>query len=568
MGGHAVRISRPLVLLALAVCLGACRSDGPGLRIERLPVSPAHPLAAPAGWLGAYGDAVAALASQAGAVMEAADPAATAVAVRQGRARFALTASGEAAGLAAQPFDAVPLALVVPLTFPVEELSAAQARDIAAGRLRDWKQAGGPAAPITLSLSRPDDDPGMVRRALGDDAAPRVEDVSARPGSAPLWLERWTGPTLGRKALRVDGRLPGDGGYPLVDRRVLAGREADGRVIEAMSSALRAELERRRPPEITLDAVGDIMLGRGVGALIGERGAAYPFAAVRPLLAAADLRFGNLELPLTERGVAADKDYVFRAPPGAVAALSAAGFTVLSLANNHALDYGPDGMLDTIAALDRAGIAHAGAGHTPEEAHRPALLAVKGVRLALLAYVNVPDDSITGFQARGTAAAAGRPGVAWGTAEAVRRDVAAAKGQADVVIVSLHSGFEYTASPNAVQRELAHAAVEAGAALVLGGHPHVLQGVEFYRGAPIIYSLGNFVFDLDDADRRQPGLPSVLTVIFRVTITPRGVTGVRFIPAIIDAREGRPLPVSGVEARPVLQRLYRLTEALAPITSP
>jgi poly-gamma-glutamate synthesis protein (capsule biosynthesis protein) len=226
------------------------------------------------------------------------------------------------------------------------------------------------------------------------------------------------------------------------------------------------------------------------------------------------------------------------------------------------MDYGADGLLDTIAALDRAGIAHAGAGPSPEAAHAPAIVTVKGIRIAVLAYVNVPDDSVSGFVARSMAAAPGKPGVAWGTADAVRRDVQAAKQEADVVIVSMHSGYEYTAAANDIQQELAHAAIDAGAALVLGGHPHVLQGVEFYHDAPIIYSLGNFIFDLDDDDRRQPGLPSVLSVIFRVTLTAKGVRAVRFLPAVIDPKDARPKPVEGADARPVLERLYRLTDAL------
>jgi poly-gamma-glutamate synthesis protein (capsule biosynthesis protein) len=293
-----------------------------------------------------------------------------------------------------------------------------------------------------------------------------------------------------------------------------------------------------------------------------ERGHAFPFEHVRRLMAGSDIRFGNLELPLTERVAATYKDYVFRAPPSSVDALTGAGFNVLSLANNHALDYGSEGLLDTLATLERAGIAGVGAGRSAEEARRPAVLTVKGVRVAFLAYTNTPNDSISGWNAAADEAGAERPGVAWGRAEDIRRDVAAARAGADVVIVSLHSGFEYTATPNPRQRELARASVDAGAALVLGGHPHVLQGVEFYRGAPIIYSLGNFVFDLDDDDRRQPGLPSVLTTIFRVTLTKQGVTSVRFLPAVIDQREGRPTPVSGDAATPVLARLYRLTDGL------
>jgi poly-gamma-glutamate synthesis protein (capsule biosynthesis protein) len=160
------------------------------------------------------------------------------------------------------------------------------------------------------------------------------------------------------------------------------------------------------------------------------------------------------------------------------------------------------------------------------------------------------------------------PGVAWGTPEAIRRDVTAAKANADLVVVAIHAGWEYLNPPNPVQQALAHAAVEAGAALVLGAHPHVLQGIELYRGVPVVYSLGNFVFDLDDDDRRTPGMPSVLTGVLRIRLARDGVRGLEFLPAIIDARDGRPVPVNGAEARRVYDRLYSLTDGLSPASGP
>ncbi|MDQ6740937.1 MAG: CapA family protein, partial [Actinomycetota bacterium] len=164
--------------------------------------------------------------------------------------------------------------------------------------------------------------------------------------------------------------------------------------------------------------------------------------------------------------------------------------------------------------------------------------------------------------ARSLEAGAGRPGVAWGTPDAISRDVASARLRADLVVVALHAGFEYIDSPNSIQKDLAHAAIDAGAALVLGAHPHVLQGIEYYHGGVIAYSLGNFVFDLDDSDRSHLGLPSVLTCILRVTLDAHGVTGLQIYPAIINSTDFRPEPVIGDAAKPVYDRLYRLTDAL------
>jgi poly-gamma-glutamate synthesis protein (capsule biosynthesis protein) len=492
-------------------------------------------------------------------------------AVRAGRARLALASSSATEGLTTREIEVLPVALLVPLTFPVEGVSTQQARDIVSGRATNWQVVGGPALPLTVSRAMTDAEALALRAATGEDAAAQLRaarGVGGQPAAGTVELRVWDTvqaegrPPLGTKPLLVDSLLPWDPAYPLAERRVLTGAGADLHQIAQLGDELRRRIEAMRPVEVTLDAVGDIMLGREVGRLMAERGPGFPFEHVRSLLASSDIRFGNLELPLTDRGTPAKKDYVFRAPPTAVAALVGAGFNVVSLANNHALDYGAEGLLDTLTALDRAGIARMGAGRTADEAHAPAVLTVKGLRIAFLAYTNTPNDSISGWVAENDTAGPNRPGVAWGTAAAIRRDVAAARQRADLVVVALHSGFEYTSAPNTVQRELAKAAVDAGAALVLGGHPHVLQGVEFYKGAPIIYSLGNFVFDLDADDRRQPGLPSVLTVIFRVTLSARGVTSIRFLPTIIDQREGRPIPVTGADARPVLDRLYRLTDAL------
>jgi poly-gamma-glutamate synthesis protein (capsule biosynthesis protein) len=453
------------------------------------------------------------------------------------------------------------VAALVPFTFTVEELTAAQFLDLVAGRLGTWQDVGGPLLPVELGVR----DRALAAAATGMPmTAQTVDDVEgwlgAARGRVVLAPLDGGGPLL--KPLRVAGARPGESGYP-VSGWTLAGREPDEHA-PALASALSARAASRQEPEITIAAVGDIMLARGVGASIATRGQRYPFEAVAPLLAGADIRIGNLELPLTERGRAVNKDYVFRASPALAEALNLAGFNVLTVANNHSLDYGPDGLVDTLAALDQAGIARPGGGRSAAEAHAPALLSVNGLRVAVLGYVNTPNDGRSGWQAESMRADGSAPGVAWGTPDVIRRDVAAARSAADVVIVALHAGWEYTAAPNPVQRELAYAAVEAGAALVLGAHPHVLQGIEEYRGVPIVYSLGNFVFDVDDDDRRQPGLPSVLTGILRVRLTRDGVRGLEFLPAVIDAADGRPVPATGAAATRVYERLYGLTDALAP----
>ena len=307
-------------------------------------------------------------------------------------------------------------------------------------------------------------------------------------------------------------------------------------------------------------AAGDVMLGRTIGEAIGQFGPLWPFERVSDVLRAADVAFVNLESPLTERGERAAKDFVFRGPLAGAAGLAEAGVDVVSLANNHALDYGLQGLADTRGALAATGVAYAGAGDDETSARAPAIIQRNGLRLAFLAYVNTPSDSVSGFDVSTTAATADHPGVAWLTPQAVAADVTAAKRAADVVIVSMHTGYEYQEQPNELQITAARVAIDAGASLVLGHHPHVLQGIERYGQGLIIYSLGNFVFDFDSVDYAQPGPPSALSAMLRVEVTQDGVTGCELVPVVIDEADGRPRPASGAEAQAVLDRMRRLSD--------
>lgn len=311
---------------------------------------------------------------------------------------------------------------------------------------------------------------------------------------------------------------------------------------------------------MTLVASGDVMLGRSVGEGVRRYGPLYPFEHVTDVLTGADVAFVNLESPLSEGGAPAPKDFVFRGPPEAAQGLAQAGIDIVSLANNHALDYGLPGLEETRAALEAAGVAYVGAGDNEAAARSPLIIERNGLRLAFLAYVNTPRDSVSGFDVFETAATADGPGMAWATPEAVAADVAAAARQADVVIVSLHTGFEYQEPPNDLQVALAHAAIDAGARLVLGHHPHVLQGIERYGDGLIIYSLGNFVFDFDELDYAQPGLPSALSAILQLRLTKEGVVGCQLLPIGIDPADGRPHPAGDEEAQAVLERMARLSD--------
>jgi len=314
------------------------------------------------------------------------------------------------------------------------------------------------------------------------------------------------------------------------------------------------------PRQVTLVAVGDVMLGRTISDGVRGFGPPYPFELVADILRQADVTFVNLESPLAEGGEPASKDFVFQGPPEAARGLAEAGIDIVSLANNHALDYGLSGLAGTRAALESAGVAYVGAGDSEAVARSPRIIERNGLRLAFLAYVNTPRDSVSGFDVAGTTATDDRPGVAWATPEAVTAHVAAAAAQADIVIVSLHAGLEYQELPSDLQVAVAHAAIDAGARLALGHHPHVLQGIERYGGGLIIYSLGNFIFDFDSMDYAQPGLPSALSAVLQVELTREGLVDCRLLPIAIDPADGRPHPAVGREVEAVLERMSRLSD--------
>ena len=205
---------------------------------------------------------------------------------------------------------------------------------------------------------------------------------------------------------------------------------------------------------------------------------------------AADFFMTNEEFPFSTRGTPApDKQFTFRVHPERVKLMQEMGIDLVTLANNHALDYGRDAMLDTIDTLDHAGIRHVGAGKNLAEARKPAIVELNGRTFAFIGATRVyPEaDWAAGTDSAGMFSA-------YDGGAALAEEVKVAKQQADYVIAYVHWGIEREEMPNEVQKSIAHRLVDAGADLVIGAHPHVLQGLEYYQGVPIAYSLGNFVF--------------------------------------------------------------------------
>ncbi|HEY1390582.1 MAG TPA: CapA family protein [Ktedonobacterales bacterium] len=242
-----------------------------------------------------------------------------------------------------------------------------------------------------------------------------------------------------------------------------------------------------RPVSVVI--TGDIMMARSVGARIkaGASDSLFPFADTADVLKSHDLRIGNLECVVSTLGSPQPKTYTFEAPLRAFERLRAAGFQIVSVANNHSGDYGKAAFSDMLAHLPTYGITPVGGGANRAEAHRLVTYQLRTTTIGILAYCEIEPSSF--------AATATTPGHAWLEATAMKQDIAAARSKVDFLIVFTHWGVEYVLQENAHQQYMARLAVDAGADLVVGAHPHVIQPYEVYHGKPIIYSLGNFVFD-------------------------------------------------------------------------
>lgn len=294
-------------------------------------------------------------------------------------------------------------------------------------------------------------------------------------------------------------------------------------------------------PALTVAAGGDVHGDRNVAKYIDKNGGAAALAKVKPFLEDAHVAFINLEGPISDKGSpVAGKEYIFRSRTALAKGLASAGIDVVSLANNHARDYGAAALLDTFDRLEAVGVKWAGAGPDITAALSPAILETPAGTVAVLAFSAIT----TGF-----GATSDRAGTATTTShDRVVAAVKAAAKKADYVIVSFHWGEEYVLSANQGQRNLAHKVIDAGADLILGHHPHVIQGMEIYKDKLIAYSLGDFVFD---HYKRITGEAFVL----QVTLDKSGPPTAKIIPVYLSDPWGIPAPVTGSEAKVILDRL-------------
>jgi poly-gamma-glutamate synthesis protein (capsule biosynthesis protein) len=281
---------------------------------------------------------------------------------------------------------------------------------------------------------------------------------------------------------------------------------------EEVNDDEEAEKEKEKEEEsIRLFFVGDIMLNRGVRQSIktyGNGDFRFPFLNIKEKFLEADLLFANLEGPISSRGERVGSIYSFRFRPEAVEGLTFAGFDMLSLANNHMLDYQRLALEDTMDILQENNIDYVGAGFNQEEAFSLKMKNVKGIKIGFLTYTNLGMENWK--------AGEDYSGMAWineDDIESLTEDIRDAKEKVDILVVSLHGGEEYAKEPNAFQVLFSQSLITAGADLVIGHHPHVVQAVKEYEGGWIAYSLGNFVFDQSFSQETMESI--ILEVVVR-----------------------------------------------------
>ena len=277
---------------------------------------------------------------------------------------------------------------------------------------------------------------------------------------------------------------------------------------------------------VSLVFAGDSVLDDAAGNLIAQGG--DPYAHFAATFANADIRITNLECVIATTGGASDKMYTFRAHPRVIPVLQR-HFDALALANNHSGDYGPEAFAQMLTLLDQAGLPQVGGGMNLTQAHAPLIFKRQGLRIAVLSYNE--------FHPRSFEAGPHLPGVAWSEDEQVVADIVAARRvhRADVVIPIMHWGWENEPRANARQRQLARRMIDSGADAVIGGHPHVTQDIDLYRGKPIVYSVGNFVMKETDNDNQRKAW------VLKLNIDRRGVQGLDTEGVQIDG-DGIPSP--------------------------
>jgi poly-gamma-glutamate synthesis protein (capsule biosynthesis protein) len=310
--------------------------------------------------------------------------------------------------------------------------------------------------------------------------------------------------------------------------------------LEVVPVVQQEQVKNPQDPTVTLVFGGDVTLSDHFEDVIGTN-YSLPFAQL-PEYQDADVAMVNLENPLTRSTLRRpNKQFNFKADPESVKVLTEGGIDIVNLANNHTMDYEEPGLVETMATLDQAGIKTVGAGRDIKEARRPTIIEVKGQRIAYLGYYDADfhaaTESLAGTNPRYD--------------ERVAADIKAIRDQVDWVVVNYHWGVELAEYPGDWQIDLARFTIDQGADVVIGHHPHTLQGAEIYKGRPIVYSLGNFIFGGNSRADYE-------TAVLRVALNANHQMKVEFLPVEVTQYQAK--VISTKKGEDIIKRVGRLSQ--------
>ncbi len=319
--------------------------------------------------------------------------------------------------------------------------------------------------------------------------------------------------------------------------------------LEVVPVIQHTAVQNPQDPTVTLMFGGDVTLSDHFETVVGDR---YDWAFEKlDEYREADVAMVNLENPLTRSTLRRpNKQFNFKADPEAVQVLTSGGIDIVNLANNHTMDYEAEGLIETLETLEKAGIRSVGAGRNITEARRPEILEVKGQRIAYFGY----------YDADFHAADENTPGTNPRHDQRVVEDIQAVRDQVDWIVVNYHWGVELAQYPGDWQIDLARLTIDSGADVVVGHHPHVLQGAEIYKGRPIVYSLGNFIFGGNSRTDYD-------TAVLKVSLKADRKMKVEFLP--VEVRQYQAQIVKGKKGNEILQQVERLSRIFKqPMDSP
>ena len=340
----------------------------------------------------------------------------------------------------------------------------------------------------------------------------------------------------------------GDKNYTMIQVRENAGEEIIKETPIDVEKVVDFTEETEEFQNLSISLIGDILMDGSVKTYINKNGFNYPWDNVREYFQNDDITIGNLETSITNKGTKwPNKQFNFRSNPKNIKAMEEAGVDIVSLSNNHSLDYGYDGLIDTLKHIDNSKIKRVGAGYNKKDAIKGTVVERNGITVGVLGFSRVVPD--VKWYASGKRA--GLVGAYDPHVQEVLDRVKEMKEEVDILVLAIHWGVERSDTPRKQEMDLAKKLVDSGVDIVMGHHPHVLQGIEIYKGKPIFYSLGNFVF----------GTSSELTsntMIAQVNLVEKNIDNIKIIPCEIV--HGRPVPLHKEKRIAKINYLYKISK--------